>query len=100
MLIIIARALYELKSSGASWRAKLAETLMSLGYKSYESDADIWMKRDFNPNEDLYYEYIMCYVDDFLHISFNPKEDMDDLNIIYQLKEDFGPPDQYIGANF
>ena len=31
MVMIISRALYGLKSSGASWRAKLSETLMSLG---------------------------------------------------------------------
>ena len=54
MLIIIATSLYVLKSSGAAWRAKLAETLMSLGYKSSKLDADVWMKRDFNKNEDLY----------------------------------------------
>ena len=42
---------------------------------------------------------MLCYVDDLLHIGFNPKEDMDALNIIYQLKENFGPPDQYLGAN-
>ena len=29
--MIIARALYGLKRSGAAWRAKLAETLMLLG---------------------------------------------------------------------
>ena len=33
MVMIIARALYGLKSSGAACRAKLAETLMFLGYK-------------------------------------------------------------------
>ena len=62
---------------------------MLLGYKSSESDADVWMKRDFNTNEDLYYEYMLCYVDDLLHIDFNTKEDMDALNIIYQLKYSF-----------
>ena len=41
MVMIISRGLYELKSSGAAWRGKLAETLMSLGYKSSYADADI-----------------------------------------------------------
>ena len=54
MVMIIARALYGLKSSGSAWRAKLADTLMLLGYKSSKADADIWMKQDFNPNGDLY----------------------------------------------
>ena len=42
---------------------------------------------------------MLCYVDDLLQIRFNPKEDMNTSNMIYQLKEGFGPPDQYIGAN-
>ena len=71
--MIIARALYELKSSGATWRSKLAETLMSLGYKSSEEDAYIWTNQEFKPNEDLYYKYMICYVDDLLQICFNTK---------------------------
>ena len=57
------------------------------------------MKQEFNPNGDLYYKYMLCYVDDLLHIGFNPKEDMDVLNMIYWLKGSFGPPDRYLGAN-
>ena len=42
---------------------------------------------------------MLCYVDEFLHIDFNPKEDMDVLNMIYRLKGGFGPPDRYLGEN-
>ena len=45
MVMIIARVIYGLKSSGAAWRSKLAETLMLIRYKSSEADADVWMKR-------------------------------------------------------
>ena len=100
MVIIISRAIYGLKSSGAAWRSKLAETLMLLGYKSSEAYADVWMKRDFKPNRDPYFKYMLCYIDDLICIGFKPKEDMYTLNIIYRLKEGFGPPDQYLGANF
>ena len=62
--MIIARALYGLKRSGDAWSGKLAETLMSLGYKSSEADDDVWIKRDFNPNGYPYYKYMLCYVDD------------------------------------
>ena len=55
---------------------KIAETLVSLGYKSSEVDADIWIKRDFKPNGYPYYKYMLCYVDYLLHIGFKPKEDM------------------------
>ena len=64
MVMIIARTLCGLKRSGDLWRAKLAETFMSLGCKSSEADADVWMNWDFKP-----------------------KEDMDVLNMIYQLNE-------------
>ena len=71
--MIIERAIYGLKSSGDAWRSKIAGTLMLLGYKSSEADADVWMKRDFRPNGDPYYNYMICYVDDLLHICFKPK---------------------------
>ena len=57
------------------------------------------MKRDFKPNGYPYYKYMLCYVDDLLHIGFKPKEDMDALNIIYWLKEGCGPPDRYLCTN-
>ena len=72
---------------------------MSLGYKSSKVDADVWMNRYFNPNENPYYKYMICYVDYLLQIGFNPKEDMDALNMIYRLTEVVGPPDLYLGAN-
>ena len=59
---------------------------MSLGYKSSEEDSDVWMNQEFKPNTDPYYKYILCYVENFLHIYFKPKEDMDVLNMIYWLK--------------
>ena len=67
--------------------------------KSSEADADVWMKRDFNPNGDLYYKYMICYVDDLIYIGFKPKKYMDALNMIYRLNEGFGPPDRYLGSN-
>ena len=73
--------------------------MKSLGYKSSDSDADVWMKLNFNPNGDPYYKYMLLYVDELLHIGFNPKEDMDALNLIYWLKECFDLPEQYLSAN-
>ena len=99
MVIIIARLLYGLNISGAACREKLAETLMSLVYKSSKADADVWMKRDVKPNGDLYYKYMIWYVDDLLNIGFKTKEETDELNMIYLLKEGLGPPDRYLGAN-
>ena len=66
--MIIEILIYGLKSSGAAWRSKLEEILMSLGYKSSEADANVWMDQGFKPNRAPYYKYMLCYVDDLLHI--------------------------------
>ena len=99
MLIIIARVLYVIKSSCTVCRSKLAETLMSRGYKSSEADADVWMKQEFKPNGYPYYNYMLCYYYDLLHIGFKSKEYMDALNMIYRLKEVSVPTDRYLVAN-
>ena len=57
------------------------------------------MKQYLNPDGDPYYKYMLCYVDDLLHLGFKPKEYMDALNMIYRLREGFGPPDWYLGEN-
>ena len=62
MVMIISRVIYGLKSSSAAWRGEIAETLVSLGYKSSEVDADVCMNRDFKPNGDPYYKYMLCYL--------------------------------------
>lgn len=99
-VMIISRALYGLKSSGAAWRAMLAETLKKMGYKSSEADPDVWMKRATKANGREYYKYMLVYVDDILHLAENPKDDMDVLGRDYKLKEgSVGRPERYLGAN-
>ena len=58
-VMTISRALYGLKSSGAAWRAKFADTLRSMGYKPTEADPDVWMKKDFKETGEPYYKYIL-----------------------------------------
>ena len=57
------------------------------------------MKQDFNTNGDPYYKYMLCYVHDFLHMGFKPKDDSYALNFISRLKQGFGTPDLYLGEN-
>ena len=98
-VMLIVRALYGLKSSGAAWRAKLAGTLKSMNYKSSEADPDVRLKMACKPTGEEYYCYMLVYVDDVLHIHHNPKEDMDKLNSVYRLKGGVGKPERYLGAN-
>ena len=41
--MIVKKALYGLKSSGAAFRAHLAETLYDLNYKPTKADPDVWI---------------------------------------------------------
>ena len=99
-IMVVKRALYGLKSSGAAWRAMLAQTLMDLGYKSSRADPDVWIRPQTKPNGFEYYEMILVYVDDILHLSHNIRPTMEALGKLYQLKEEAcGEPKRYLGAN-
>ena len=83
--VLIVRALYGLKSSGASWRDHMADTLRQGGFVNCKGDADVWMRPAIKPSGQKYYEYVMCYVDDILAISHDPKRIMDYLSDKYTL---------------
>jgi hypothetical protein len=98
---ILCKALYGLKSSGAAWRAHLANTLHDLQYRSSLADPDIWMRPSVKRNGEHYYEYVAVYVDDILVISESPKQTMDCLSKLYRLKEgSVGKPTQYLGPRY
>ena len=50
-VMLIVRALYRLKSSGASWRVILSESLgkEGIGYKSTATEKDVCIKREVLP---------------------------------------------------
>ena len=98
-VMIIIRALYGLKSSGAAWRAMFAEYLTELGYVPTKADPDVWIKPETKPDGTEYYAMILVYFDDCLHVHHNCKTLMDRLNQIYCLKEEPCEPDRYFGAN-
>ena len=66
-MMIIARALYGLKSSGAAWRATLAQTMEQLGYKPTQADPDVRIKRASKGDGSPHYKIMLIYVDDVLH---------------------------------
>jgi hypothetical protein len=68
-IAIIVRALYGLKSAGASFRNHLADYMRELGYESCKADADVWYKAETRPADGFkYYLYVLCYVDDVLYV--------------------------------
>jgi hypothetical protein len=97
--VLIVRALYGLKSSGARWRDHMAATLRDFGYESCQADPDVWMKPGVKRDGTKYWQYILCYVDDILSICETPKETMDYLKSRYTLKAgSVKEPDVYLGA--
>jgi hypothetical protein len=96
--VIVVRAMYGLKSSGAAWHAKLSETLRSMDFKPSYADPDVWYKPATKENGFEYYEYILVYVDDILVLSTSPLPIMETIRQAYRLKEDPSTPKDYLGA--
>ena len=71
-LLIIVRALYGLKSAGASWRKHFASTLWDLGFQRCKADPDLWMRAATTIDGEEYYEYLLVYVDDLMAVSEHP----------------------------
>jgi hypothetical protein len=95
------RALYGLRTSGASWRQMLSDTLTStkFGYRQSHGDLDVYMKRRSKPNGGDYYEMVLVFVDDILCLSHKPQEFMDRFGTVYDLRRSTAEPAIYLGAN-
>jgi hypothetical protein len=66
-LLTIERALYGLRTSGAQWHDRLADTLRDMGYESCKADPDVWLK-----DCETHYEYVCVYVDDIMMFGKDP----------------------------
>ena len=71
------------KSSGAAWRAHLANTLHLLGFSSCLADPDVWFRPATKPCGFQYYEYVLVYVDDLLVLSHQGELIMKSLEDFY-----------------
>ena len=98
--VVIVRALYGLRTSGAAFHAHLAESLGSLGFTPCtKADPDVWRKADIKPDGTEYYSYLLVYVDDILVISLDPSKYMSSIQSMYRLKDDsIEKPTNYLGA--
>ena len=98
-IMLITRALYGLKSSGAAFRSLLADHVWEIGFRPSQADNDVWLRPAVKPDGTKYYEYLLIYVDDVLGISHDPNM----LNCIkthFKLKGDkIEEPSVYLGAN-
>jgi hypothetical protein len=98
-IMLVKKALYGLKSSGAAFRAHLAETLYDLGYTSTKADPDVWIRPATKPDGFKYYEMLLVYVDDVLCISHDAEATMSGIQTTFKLKGDkVEVPTNYLGA--
>ena len=66
---IVVRALYGLKSAGASFRNHLADCMTHLCFTPCLADPDLWMRPEVHPPDGVsYYAYVLLYIDDVLVI--------------------------------
>jgi hypothetical protein len=95
-ILIIKKALYGLRTSGARFHEKLADTLRDMGFKPTLADPDLWL-RDAGDC----YEYICVYVDDLMAIMKNPQAFFDTLTEKYKyILKGVGPPEFHLGGDF
>lgn len=96
--MIVVRALYGLKYSGAEFISHLAESLYYLGYRPTKEDPDVHICPAVKPNGDKYYKYILCYVA-VLCLSILPDITMTGIQQTFKLKDNkVEEPTVYIGS--
>jgi Reverse transcriptase (RNA-dependent DNA polymerase) len=97
---IIVRALYGLKSAGASFRNHLAACMRQLGYTSCLADPDVWLRAETRPDDGFkYYLYMLLYIDDILAINHDAMSLINEVDRFFKMKAgSVGDPDIYLGA--
>ncbi|HEY9706698.1 MAG TPA: reverse transcriptase domain-containing protein, partial [Oculatellaceae cyanobacterium] len=91
--LIVAKALYGLKSSSARFHEHLSVTLKKLGFQPSKADTDLWIKLKKD-----HYEYIARYVDDVIVFSKDPLSIIKELEKTYLMKG-VGRPQYYLGGD-
>ena len=95
-ILVINKALYGLRSSGARWHDRFADCVRELGFFPCKAEPDIWMRR-----KDNVYEYIAVYVDDLAIAMKDPKEFTDTLEEKHKFKlKSTGPISFHLGMDF
>ena len=97
-ILIIRKALYGLRSSGARWHDRLAEVLREMGFFPCRAEPDIWMRPAKDRSK---YEYVAVYVDDLALALEEPLEFLEILEKKYSFKlKGSGPISFHLGMDF
>ena len=84
---LIVRALYGLKSAGASFRNHLADCMRHLGWQSCKANQDVWLKPEVRGSDGYqYYAYCLLYVDDILIVHHDGVRMLDQIDRFFKTK--------------
>ena len=92
-ILIVEKALYGLRTSGARWAESLADELRNDHWTQSIADPAVWMK-----DKGTHYDYIVCWVDDAIIISDTPDHILTKLKKVFSL-QNIGEPKYYLGAD-
>ncbi len=100
MVCKLVKALYGLKSSGASWRTMFWMFITNkMHFTPTRADPDVYLRVAHKPDGTPCYKYLLAYVDDILALSHDPTGIMKDIGKEFQIKDNkYGPPTNYLGA--
>ena len=88
-----------LRSSGAAFRAMLAQVIYDMEYRPSKADPDVYLKPAIKPNGFRYYEMLLVYSDDVLSISHQPLEAINGIKSVFKLKGDKATvPEMHLGG--
>lgn len=97
---IVVRALYGLKSASAAWRHHFSTFIRNeLKYTPTLADPDVYRKPMVKPDGFKYYAYLVQYVDDILCIDVDPKLTMNQIELMFRLKDGIEKPTMYLGTD-
>lgn len=73
----------QFEKSMAWWQEHMAKRLRAAGFQSCKADPDVWLWA----NGMKIYEYVLCYIDDYIFQGLEPNKFLEHLKKFFTLKE-------------
>ena len=86
--MLIVRALYGLKPSGAAFQYFLPENLDTIGYIPSSDGPYVWIRPAIKGGGFKYWKLVLCYMDDILCMIHLTDKTMDGIKIYFKLKDE------------
>ena len=87
-IMLIVRALYGLKPSGAAFQYFLPENLDTIGYIPSSDGPYVWIRPAIKGGGFKYWKLVLCYMNDILCMIHLTDKTMDGIKIYFKLKDE------------